>query len=1443
MGRRHLFGPAPADFAREHLHRYVEAGECVVFDHGGVRAATFGDSWDDFVARLPTDWRPEFIVLRLQYNAIPPFLWQAPVPIIGFAGDWNLVWHHYRNVLPRCDLVLTDAAGVETLARAGIMHARHAQLFGCERSFVDFDYDQAPRDIDVLFVGNFSPAVQRERLPWLGRIAKLRKRWSVHITSGVFGDDYRRLLGRARIVFNRSIRGECNNRLFEGIAAGALVFQEADNRETKGLLREGDEYVSYDETNLEDRIEHYLTHEDERSAIAERAHRRRHEFTFEAMWQRLLDTVESNWQLVQQRAQARYASLRSTVLIERTAQAASAAYGMDQTLPQDLQAAIEESPNSASLQCALALSLWQHTPQGLGPIARALQAAWQCDPRYVLAGLNLAEVLVLLGDPTHAFEQCQRVLALLNQGCSFSRESANAAWHIPDTYDTFRVEWERASWLHAGDHAREVETKTRLVRWRLYMLLGSLTGDPIQFFQAVSARPDLAVGRSELGHALARAKRHAEAAAVLEEALQGNPFETNVARGLHQLYGLIGHTGKSVRLASEQRCLHLAAPTLIPEEEWFADGQLSRATIPADRAKLRIVWHGDQQAFHSLSLVNRELCVRLLERGHELSLREPQLIRPLSRCADLPDQLRARLGAALSGGAHVHISHQWPPDFTPPDDGHWVMIQPWEYGSIPRAWLDPLRNLVDELWVPSRFVRNSFIGSGVPAEKVHIVPNGVSAVFFEEQLPYPLRTAKRFKFLFVGGTIARKGIDLLLKAYTQVFADRDDVCLVIKDMGVGTFYQGQTAEALIAEARARPHAPEIEYLDGELSQAEMAGLYRACDCLVHPYRGEGFGLPIAEALASGIPVIVTAFGAALDFCNDENAYFVPARVEMLDRGRGELETVNDQFWAQPDPDYLRFLLRHVVDHPQQAREKAALGREFIREHFTWEHSASAVEARLHHLCERPVWRPSPMSVARSALSANGKQTVTLTMIVRNEEKNLAACLQTVADLVDEMVIVDTGSTDRTKDIARQFGAKVYDFPWIDHFAAARNESLRHATGDWVFWLDADDRLSDANREKLRSLLATLPRGVMLGHVMKCECLPQPGQVAPTIVDHVRLFPNHPGLRWKYRVHEQILGSIRRLGGQVVWTDVAVQHVGYQDAVTHKGKGERNLRLLLLDNQECPDDPFILFNLGNMLQEHGRYEESLRALRRSLELSEPADSIVRKLYTLICQNHRLLGQHAAALQACLEGRSHYPSDVELLWEEGFVRDELGDIAGAIACHRRILEPSDDGQHFASVDQGKKGFRTRYQLGCWLKKAGRLQEAEEQWRSALDEVPDFLPALHQLIDLGLEQRRLDLVEEMIRRTEHSPHGRVDAMVHRARVYLLSNDFAEARQLLERSIADAPNYVFPCLILSRMLLQEGRDWAAAEHALRRVLTLVPDHPEAKNNLQVLLQRRVQG
>jgi glycosyltransferase involved in cell wall biosynthesis/Flp pilus assembly protein TadD len=1382
MLRRYLFGPISPAFADQKLHEQRRSGACLTFNPTGEAdlriAAT--DNWQTVAARFPAGWQPDFVVLNLGYTCVPGCLWSAPVPLIGLAPDWNLLWHAYRHRLRQCDLVLTDTLGVETLRREDIGHTLVANLFGCDRSYVEEPWPEVNRDLDLLFVGNFNPAVQRQRLPWLARVARLARRRKVLLTTGVFGADYRRLLARARIVFNHGIRGECNQRAFEAAAAGALLFQEEGNIETPAFFRDRQECVYYNSDNLETLLDYYLDHEDERRAIAEAARVAVRQYTFGQLWEQHLQSLEAEWPALQERAGKRFVPNSVEALRARTWEVLGSCLGDDPVLAHDLRATLVREPR-AVLYNALGLLAGRGfadcpltpnpSPQKRGrkknqsarkrganppkscvsppkqtreekPAALALlhfRTALARDPTDALAGLNAAEALGQLGKVPQAVAQAQAALQKLEKSNTPAPDSLDVCHFLP-SFDLFRVEWERAAWANAGWPEAEIAAKRDLLRWRLHSLLAEWTGDPGHYYKAHQARPDLWPSLAALGCALGRAGRVAEAAVYLREAVAANPFDVAAARALYQALGDVGDRAAREELVRQRRDLAAAVP-LLAREPWFAEapkGRQDRNPNPRP-TPLRIVWEGAQQAVHSFGVVNRALCTRLLARGLEVSVlasaspglaeRAPDGSPPPAGCrivegdaVPLPPALAARFYRPLAGPAEFHIRNQWPPQFTPPPEGHWVLVQPWEYGSIPRPWLEPLAQ-VDEVWACTEYVRDCYLAAGIPAERVHVVPCGVDCERFQPQAPpLTLPTRKRCKFLFVGGTLHRKGIDLLLEAYARTFNAADDVCLVIKDMGGRSFYQGQTAREQIQQHQQREGAAEIVYLDHTLSEAELAGLYTACACLVHPYRGEGFGLPIAEAMACGLPVIVTAAGAALDFCDQDNAYLVPAQRRYFpDKRVGELETVDFPWLAEPDSAALAAHLRHVFEHPEEARTKGRRGSERIRERFTWDRAAEAAEQRLRALRGQPIRRLQPRG---PATRAGPRQKVSLCMIVKNEEGNLLACLQSVADLVDEIIVVDTGSTDRTKEIAAAFGARVFAFPWVDSFAAARNESLRHAGGEWIFWLDADDRLDEDNRRKLRDLFAEL-KDENAAFVMKCLCLPDPQTGTATRVDHVRLFRNDPAVRWEYRVHEQILPALRRRDAAVRWVDVVIQHTGYQDPALRRRKLERDLRLLERESAEKPDDPFVLFNRGCIAQDLGRLEEAIPLLQRSLERSHQKDSIVRKLYALLAQCHRQLGQGGLALAACRKGLEFYPDDVELLFQEGLVLRERGERGAAKACWSLLLRPQ-SAEHFASIDTGLCGYKARHNLALMCLEEGDLAEAEAHWRAALAEQPGFAPA---------------------------------------------------------------------------------------------------------------------
>jgi tetratricopeptide (TPR) repeat protein len=468
------------------------------------------------------------------------------------------------------------------------------------------------------------------------------------------------------------------------------------------------------------------------------------------------------------------------------------------------------------------------------------------------------------------------------------------------------------------------------------------------------------------------------------------------------------------------------------------------------------------------------------------------------------------------------------------------------------------------------------------------------------------------------------------------------------------------------------------------------------------------------------------------------------------------------------------------------------------------------------------------------------QRVSFCLIVKNEETSLPACLDSVAGLVDETIVVDTGSTDGTKELARRRGARVFDFPWIDNFAAARNESLRHATGDWIFWMDADEWIDEENRGRMRALFAGL-QPEMAGYSMEIRCLPNRETGAALVYHHVRLFPNHPQVRWKYRVHEQIILALEALGGPLRPTDVAIHHGGYQDSALRRRKNENYLRLLQLEDAEHPGDPVVHFLLGWTNLDLGRRDEAIAFLSQSVQGAWSASSSIRKAYALLVNCHYGAGDKQSAFAVCQQGRARFPDDTELIYMDAVLRRELGDAAGAEACLLYLLGGPAGTQQALSMDAGLRGYLAHNQLADVYFQQGRFAEAEAQWRAVTAERPDFTDAWLGLTEVWRRQGRVDCLpeaEEAAHRLE-ALHKPVDAALLHVRVLMARQEFAAARQLLEQAIARAPQVVSLRLILTHVLLLEGRDWEAAERALRDVLALDPNNQDASHNLAVLMRQ----
>lgn len=231
------------------------------------------------------------------------------------------------------------------------------------------------------------------------------------------------------------------------------------------------------------------------------------------------------------------------------------------------------------------------------------------------------------------------------------------------------------------------------------------------------------------------------------------------------------------------------------------------------------------------------------------------------------------------------------------------------------------------------------------------------------------------------------------------------------------------------------------------------------------------------------------------------------------------------------------------------------------------------------------------------MKKNNGVRLSLCMIVKNEAHNIEECIKPVKSVIDEIIVVDTGSSDETKKIAERLGAKVYDFSWCDDFSIARNESIHHATGDYILWLDADDRIDFNNIKKLASLKKKLPNQKDQAYYFIINTKEPEGE---KVFLQLRIFPNIKGAFFEGRIHEQIQKSLIRLGIKFLKVDINIHHIGYENQDLAKQKAERNLKIIKQQLKEEPDNLILHYHAGRTLASLNRKFEAIEHMKKIVE---------------------------------------------------------------------------------------------------------------------------------------------------------------------------------------------------------------------------------------------------
>ncbi|MDQ8738632.1 glycosyltransferase [Paenibacillus sp. LHD-38] len=428
--------------------------------------------------------------------------------------------------------------------------------------------------------------------------------------------------------------------------------------------------------------------------------------------------------------------------------------------------------------------------------------------------------------------------------------------------------------------------------------------------------------------------------------------------------------------------------------------------------------------------------------------------------------------------------------------------------------------------------------------------------------------------------------------------------------------------------------------------------------------------------------------------------------------------------------------------------------------------------------------------------AKKKPKLTLCMVVRNEELLLPRCLESVKDLADEMIIVDTGSTDRTVQIAEQAGAIVFHEPWEQNFSKPLNRALREAKGEWILRLDGDEELIAEDKGKLRKLMID-PRAE--GYIFSIiSLLNDQNVVEEEVSSFIRLYRNRPEYVYEGLIHEQVIPSIYRRDPKAVIksADVRIKHYGYLKEISDaKNKGKRNLEITLEAIKCEPDNGYLRFYMGVEYRRQNEREQSAAQFAEAMKRFDPklpwASRCIQAHTTVLME----LGLWDQAMSVAQEGIRFYPDYTDLVYLRGVIHHQQGDQLAAVSDFSTCIAMGDPVGLNYVVSKGIGGYKSYYALGLAYRTLGRNEEAVTAYENSYKLFPTRSVPLYEIATIQHNVQSPPWIGDYLEKIMPQPNMEKYPVI--ADILLSLREYESAEKFIAAMVNHDPNYQFRYLL----------------------------------------------